>query len=465
MTKKILLSLLLVCCLCMSLVSTPVLAVSPSSKEKNEPGSVFSDDRSFDNVLTLSEFSERFVGQAFHRNSRLFPVSSTLSVSYEDICFNYQTRTISFRATLFGSNEVRVLSLEGTLFNSRKRAHGIKCYVGELRDLSGVFEVLHFEIYNDPNTSYVGGTVNPSFSSSPVVKLYLRNNDYLYFLESSIPAELASIDIDDTPSSRAKESIIDGFWFTSLIQPSVSTNEIEAAVPMKDYSDTKTYAYLAAWTEIMGTTYSYYAQPYVSYRITDVTSATYTWEVEFGIQDAYCIVDGIQYDLTGLRITNLSISFATGSYTKMLRGIPYFDLVGENGSNPSTISGLLGALIGATGSVAASTAFEVIQLTSNSTSSKSITKGSATLFRNDESDVDGRGFTYVIPSGYYLQRETNYVKYQLDTTASAFGQTNPVGGTKTACISIKLDWYAGSDVNKTSINLDTIQVRYDCDLS
>lgn len=87
--KKILLSLLLVCCLCMSLVSTPVLAVSPSSKEKNEPGSVFSDDRSFDNVLTLSEFSERFVGQAFHRNSRLFPVSSTLSVSYEDICFNY----------------------------------------------------------------------------------------------------------------------------------------------------------------------------------------------------------------------------------------------------------------------------------------------------------------------------------------------------------------------------------------
>lgn len=185
------------------------------------------------------------------------------------------------------------------------------------------------------------------------------------------------------------------------------------------------------------------------------------------INNAYAYVDGVRSDLTGLRITNVDMSMASGPYTRMMRAFTTFDLhdsytVGD----PSTLTGLVSVVAGSTGVNAASVAEDILSLVlDKSLSTRALTNNCTTLLDVNGSDVYGRAFRYYVPDRYFLQHTDNYVSFQIVTRASRFLQSSGTNDQRTGIVEVGFDYYAGDGTTKYHHDFDRITGSYYCDLS
>lgn len=419
------------------------------------------------NGMTIEQFVDNYVAESVAEyNKRSKPrISSEYEVKFRDIEYNSSNRTISFVVSVSDGTITKDVPLAGVLYSGRKQIHGINSIVGRLKDLTGTFEVLHFEIYNDNDTSYLDGVINSNYIDGKMVKLYLRCGNKLYLCESEIPREFIDINIPYSDTTKATDSTIDGFWFTGFLTPEMSQQESEKEVTNRGYTEnTWQIGYLADYKTILGTQYNYYTKPTLFYRVADVNSSDSTWETKLTIADEYCIVDGIKYDgLSGIRIKNYKVSAATDTYTRMLSYNVQYDMYNSSANVPNSLSILLGTVVDSTGSLLLSTAIDIINLLNSTLNSKTVANGITYLIGPEgNGNGQGRGCRLSFTNNYFLQDKNQYVQCQYKVTASSFGQPNPIGGQKTARMVFSFDWDVGGTSNTSSINNQNIIVAYNC---
>lgn len=455
--RKKMISIVLVFAMCMS------LCIPAFATESHETSSSTS--------MTIAEFEAQYVGG----NSSATSVASATnsddisapSIDYNNIVYNHANRGISFNATINQDGQMTNFEAEGTLYSSYKADHGINSIVGDLRDTTGQYEILRFEIYNDNDLSYLYAINTPETESTPTLIMYLREGEKLYLFETPIPDEMTTIVVPNSPDCKTTEGAVDGFWFQEFVAPKVTIDEYENMVQPLGEDGKNVYKTVNATWTIMGIDYKYYAQTKVTYYFVDVDTGDNTWDFRFGINNAYAYVDGVRSDLTGLRITNVDMSMASGPYTRMLRAFTTFDLHDSYSlGDPSTLSGLVGIVAGATGVNAASVASDIFSLLlDKALSTKKLTNDCTTLLDSKGSDVYGRAFRYYVPDRYFLQHTDNYVSFQVVTRASRFLQSSGTNGQRTGIVEVGFDYYTGDGTTKYHYDFDRMTGSYYCDLS
>lgn len=430
-------------------------------------------------TMTIDQFESRYVGANPSTDSVASVASATdvsvASIEYGNIVYNPTSREISFDATVSEAGELTNFGAEGTLYSSYKADLGINSIVGALQDTTGQYEILRFEIYNDNDLSRLYAINTPATASIPTLVMYLREGEKLYLFETAIPSEMAAIVVPNTPECKTTEGSVDGFWFQEIVDPIVTidglniqsgTNSGSMVLPLAEDGGNVYKTVNATWT-VMGINYKYYAQTKVTYYFVDVDTGDNTWDLRFGINNAYAYVDGVRSDLTGLRITNVDMSMASGPYTRMMRAFTTFDLhdsytVGD----PSTLTGLVSVVAGSTGVNAASVAADILSLVlDKSLSTRALTNNCTTLLDVNGSDVYGRAFRYYVPDRYFLQHTDNYVSFQIVTRASRFLQSSGTNDQRTGIVEVGFDYYAGDGTTKYHHDFDRITGSYYCDLS
>lgn len=439
--------------LLLPMVATETFAVSDLTASKNSS-------------MSIAEFTNTYVGDTISTESSSSvdakDVGTAPNIIYRNISYDDITHEISFDVEIGENDRVTELHAEGPLYNSYKKEHGINSIVGDLMDTTDQYDILRFEIYNDNDLSRLYAINTPKTAATPTLLMYLLADGKLYFFETAIPDEMKAITLPNTADCQTTEGAIDGFWFENIVDPIVNEESAEPITPLDDTNTIIKPVISANWT-IAGVVYRYYAIPYIYYRFANVDDGTTTWVARFGIDDAYCYVDGTKNSLTGLRITNVDLSFVTGPYTLMLRGCSEFDLIDSYGTvSPSSLSGYIGIAAGATGSIGAQVAATVLSdLLSAGYSSKQITSGQWTLLTNGGKNSEGRGFRYYVPNRYFMQHTDNYLEYQLDVAASNFGLSSATSGDRTGKLEISFDFYTGDGSNKYSKTYD-VTGRYYC---
>lgn len=415
--------------------------------------------------MMIEEFDARYVGDnpltarvAFSMDTN---DTSSPSIDYNNIAYDPSNREISFNATINKDGELTSFAAEGILYSSYKADYGINSVVGDLRDTTEQYEILRFEIYNDNDLSMLYAINTPKTATTPTLVLYLRAGDELYLFETAIPSEMSTITLPNTPDCKTTEGALDGFWFESIVAPVMSEDSASPVMPLDDTDTIVEPVISASWT-ISGVVYRYCAKPSIYYRFANVNDSTSTWIARFGIDEAYAYVDGTKSTLTGLRLTNIDLSFVTGPYTLMLRGYSEFNLYDSYVLlDPSSISGYIGIAAGATGSIGAQIATQVLSdLLEAGYSSKKITSGKWTLLTTGNKDSEGRGFRYYVPNRYFMQNTDQFLEYQLDVTASNFGLSNATSGSRTGKIKISFDYYTGDGTTKYSKTYDVTGSYY-----
>lgn len=438
------LSFVLLMALLVPMVATETFAIGPSTAPNNAS-------------MTIAEFTNAYVGDTAapastsSTNENDSNSGDAPDIAYSGISYNTSTRVISFDAEITANGEVTAMSAEGTLYNSYKKDHGINSIVGDLQDTTGQYEILRFEIYNDNDLSKLYAVNTPETATTPVLLLYLLADNELYLFETAIPSEMSAITLPNTPDCKTNEGAIDGFWFENIVAPVVGEESIPPFMTLDDTDTIVKPAISASWT-ISGVVYRYYAKPYIYYRFANVDDATTTWQATFGIDDAYSYVDGVKSTLTGLRITNIDLSFVTGKHTLALRGYSEFDLHDSFGTiAPSSISGYIGIAAGATGSIGAEVASAILtDLLEAGYSSKKITSGEWKLLATGNANTQGRDFRYFVPDRYFMQHTDNFLTYQLDVAASNFGLSSATSGNREGELEISFDYYTGDGTTKYS---------------
>ena len=310
-------------------------------------------------AMTVSEFNQKYVGEN-NRNGRSVPnlisEDDVVTVEYGDVRYTPETRNIQFGATITRNGLVSEIELDGTLYSSYKKDSGINSIVGKLTDNTGRFDVLRFEIYNDTDTSMLYALNTDADYNRPVLLLYLLDGEELYIFETEIPEAMTQITIANTVENKTTEGAVDGFWFENIAQPQMMAEQSDVMPVVEDIIPI--YNLSAVWT-ISGVDYRYYASVEIYYRIVDCTVRNSTWQVQFEM------VNGERSSLTGLRITNLDIAFATGEFTKIVSGTPRLKLHDSWFlTDPDSVNGVLGAVAGY--NYATSSVYSVLSLLGSS---------------------------------------------------------------------------------------------------
>ena len=414
-------------------------------------------------AMTVSEFNQKYVGEN-NRNGRSVPnlisEDDVVTVEYGDVRYTPETRNIQFGATITRNGLVSEIELDGTLYSSYKKDSGINSIVGKLTDNTGRFDVLRFEIYNDTDTSMLYALNTDADYNRPVLLLYLLDGEELYIFETEIPEAMTQITIANTVENKTTEGAVDGFWFENIAQPQMMAEQSDVMPVVEDIIPI--YNLSAVWT-ISGVDYRYYASVEIYYRIVDCTVRNSTWQVQFEISDAYAMVNGERSSLTGLRITNLDIAFATGEFTKIVSGTPRLKLHDSWFlTDPDSVNGVLGAVAGY--NYATSSVYSVLSLLGSSVlENYTIEVNRATMFLPYASEGEMRGFTFEVPSRYFLQHVGNLVAYNLEVTGSTFGgRSDATAGYRIGAIDIVFDYYVGDGTTKTHVPVERITGIYHC---
>lgn len=430
--------------------------------------------------MTVDTFIERYVNNIPSEIDCVATANTSSvekpSIEYSNIVYDPSTRELSFEATITSNGTATDFSAEGTLYSSYKADYGTNSIVGDLKDRTNQYDILRFEIYNDTDLSRLYGINTPSTATTPTLILYLLDGNNLFLFETQIPSEMSTIAIPNIPANKTEEGAIDGFWFQELVAPTINMIEGtaleditigEVASPLAEDSGEETKAVSATWT-ISGVTYRYHAITKVTYSFVDVDTGDNTWDLTFSIDDAYSFVNGERNSLTGLRITNVNMSMASGPYTRMLRTLSDFNLQDSStgGTDASRLLGSASVIAGATSANAVGVTVDILSQVLNKTlSSNTLTHNCITLLNSSGNDVYGRAFRYHVPSRYFLQYTDNNVSFQVVTRASSFMQSTGTSGPRTGIIEVNFDYYAGSSSTLYSARYDRITGSYYCDLS
>ena len=463
-----------------SLFATVAYATPPSQPSEISPIGIEEDNVLTDNmedrgiIMTVEDFIENYVGDNYSQATTTATSMqltnnplSTSAIQYSNIEYNAENRNITFTAQISINGTTADVQMGGTLYSSWKMDHGINSIVGEITSNSSNIEVLQFEIYNDIDNSKLYSPF--PMTEGPVLKLYLLVGNNLYFFETDIPAALASINIENVESTRAGKGWIDGFWFDGVVEPVCGQTQADPTVvaPAASYPISAIKPVLWETWVISNVTYCYYMVPEISYCFTDVDSSTSTWELELGVNDAYCTIEGVRYESAGLQLRNITMSMATGPQTHMLRGFSQFEINGSGGDLLNTIFGTINFAAGFTAYSPVILAAGIISGFSSAVyESQTITNSTTNAFAlsNTSANEVTRGFSYNIPAEYYIQNEDDYVRFQMDVASRPIGST--VSGTRRGNMEISFEYCSyRNTASRTAVTYDNIYKDYYCDLT
>lgn len=263
-------------------------------------------DTSINNGLKVSlEDFNHFYGTPNSRDDVFFEADKNIQFSFNNI--NIVKDQINFSGTMINESEKSEISISGELFQGYKQAEGVDSIVGDLREESGEYKIVLFEIYNA--REYSKSITSQSFSYTPHIKLYFTDkNQNIYLVETEIPTELNDIQIQKSEKISTDK---DFFWFMNVLQPTenkelVTTDELIhtlgaynqntdssalispfAVNNFSDWTGPTTYyvSYNVGFNVVQA-----YSLPYGSWKATDVTGQN-TWVNSFKIAE-HVRVDG-----------------------------------------------------------------------------------------------------------------------------------------------------------------------------
>lgn len=425
-------------------------------------------------VMSVENFVDNYVGDNYSQavaatasTQLTSDFLTTPTIQYSNIEYNAENRHIAFTAQIYINGTTSDIQMGGTLYSSWKMDYGINSIVGEITSNSSNIEVLQFEIYNDDDNSKLYSPF--STTEGPVLKLYLLVENDLYFFETDIPIAMSSINIENIESTRSGKGWIDGFWFDGIVDPVFGQAQADTAIaaPAASYPITAIKPVLWETWVISNVTYCYYMVPEISYCFTDVDSGDSTWELELGVNDAYCTIAGYRYESAGLQLRNITMSMATGPQTHMLRGFSQFEINGFGGDILNTILGTISFAAGFTEYAPVILAANIISGFYSATyESQRITNSMTNAFAlsNTPTTEVTRGFSYNIPVEYYIQNEDDYVRFQMVVTSRPIGST--VSGSRTGNMEIRFEYCSyRNTASRTAVTYDNISREYYCDLT
>lgn len=420
--------------------------------------------------MSVGSFIKNYTGEESNsiKQVRTVATRQAETISYGEFFYDADSRALSFDVIINDGETDYPLLVDGCLYNSWKQGYGINSVVGKMTTDNESFEVLTFEIYNDKDVSLLNETFVPGSEQGEILKFYLKKGESLYLFETPIPEVLKNISIPDIPANRCTESKVDGFWFQDIVPPQMGVVEKTASgseIGIRSTEDQEEDTLEATWT-ISGVPYIYYADVIMYYHFSDVEDNAGDWRLEFSIDDAYCKVNGVRNELTGLRISNIDMRMVTGPYTKMLNATPGFSLIDSSsvGGNPTRIRGFLSVCESISGNVAVSLATTAINWLMDASQESNTVDRTGIYLPNFADDAQGRTFGYNIPSRYFMQYAGHYVAFDLRTRSSSFGASNATGGIKTGICEVEFDYYVGETVRHYSEFTD-VRGTYRCTLA
>lgn len=369
--------------------------------------------------VSFEEFNKLY-GQPNSTDNVFFEVEKNIQFTFDDI--NVMKDQIKFSATLITEGEKSQIFINGELFNSYKQTEGINSIVGDLKEETGEYKVVLFEIFNA--SEYSKSITNENFSNSPHIKLYLTDNfNNIYIIETQIPSELKDIQILKTEKISTDK---DFFWFINVLQPTEykkikTTDELIHTLGAYDNSVNSSSSItpfgVGSFTDWVGDTTYYvshqvgtstvqaYSLPYGSWKATNVTGES-TWTNSFKIAE-HVKVDGstLRSVENPFVYKNVKLLTGVGAKSTIVSAMVDGNLKGKPSGSALTMRILEKAYSTALPAAPSlSTIRGWINDVKNATTSKSVTLGSTNIkLNNNPTVVEGLNQQ----ASHYMHKDTN----------------------------------------------------------
>lgn len=270
---------------------------------------------------------------------------------------------ITIDAFVSYNNQTFPLKAEGILYNGYKTEKGLNSIVADMNDVSGNFEILLFEIFNDTADNNL--LIDPTLNTSPHIKIYLLdNNRNVVLIETELPEQLQELKLD---TDEVCDSNKDMFWFFGLVEPTSTEipttkamlNTIGLSIPNYTTSEIASYEslntlfnlpivqplaidYQETWVNpttyystfnIGSEKYNIWSVPYVTYKHSNVSNSG-KWLASFNVSE-HVNINGTVFrgHINPFRYRNVQISFASGANTRIIETRQQGTLVSLNNSN------------------------------------------------------------------------------------------------------------------------------------